>query len=277
MSPEDSTDLTGQPELQRPTPDTAVANFALLAFVATGFGAVLPIYGAVRQLLSLPGEHPVWAIPAILAGIFFVAIIPAFYLVLYLGADSFRFRDSLRLPALAAGALLTLITLLSTGVWLFRVLSNTDTVLAASPSPFTWNNFLSLLLDLSNLAPAPLLYAFFRGASNDSPAPSPYKPLRIVATSTVVVWTLWLAFLAIRMGFFPSIYPAIRDQALRLHRNVPTLLFMFADGFHQLIQQACIFAAPLLVWLSLRTKPAPPDSNLVVEEVATPDDAGLES
>jgi hypothetical protein len=194
----------------------------------------------------------------VVLGIVFGAALPTFFWVLYRGAATLRFRDDLRLTALLIAILSAILVLTSTGLWISRVFTNYDSsVLAASPSPFNLNNLLALAMSLVNLAPVAVLYALSRQPATERIEP-PYRPLRIVSTITVVIAIIVLAFLAIRIAAFPHYYQTIRAQAIRNGYGAPTLIGLMADGLRTFIEQACAYAAPILVWLSLRSKPAAP-------------------
>jgi hypothetical protein len=241
-----------------------VREAALWACLITVLGSAWPMIGSVRQIMTTGrAQLSWWMLPILLLSFLVLAALPVFYVMLHRDADTFEFRDNLRLPALFVAMLLSILVLGGTGFWVASILqARGSTVLAADPSPVTWNNLFALGMQLAAIAPALVLFAFWRETDIvDAFSGQPSKGLRIVVNMTVICWGLWLLFLTARLFLVPITHGVLEQQASAMGRRAPTLHAMFAEALHLLILEACTIAAPVFVWVSLRRK-----SPLPVEE-----------
>jgi hypothetical protein len=98
----------------------------------------------------------------------------------------------------------------------------------------------------------------------------------IVTRVAVIAGGLWLAFNVVRLAYVPFIYPQIRSYALYYKRTPPRLWDMMAEAVRFALGQACLFAAPFIVWRSgPHVESAPPEDDHPDSEGAAPSEAPL--
>ena len=76
--------------------------------------------------------------------------------------------------------------------------------------------------------------------------------LRVMTTVAVISWGLWVAFLVVRVIAMPFAFVQTRNYALQIGRTPPVLWDMMAEAIRTLLIQTCLFAAPYIVYKSLR-------------------------
>jgi hypothetical protein len=127
-------------------------------------------------------------------------------------------------------------------------------VLDPPRSLWTIGNGAILLSELSNIAYISLLVAFFYRSGDDSGPDVPLsKLLRLVTKVTVITWGVWLAINGIRVVYAPFGYFRLREYALQAGNPLQFRRWMGEVTF-QLLTQACLFAAPYVVY---RMRPGP--------------------
>ena len=252
--------LSLEPRAGRDGGSSGVARAALFAFVVSVAGGILPIYGAVQQLLAMRHAMAVnWLAPLIIGSSIVLAIIgPIFYLVVYLRSREIALGSTGRALALSAAFILTLVILTDAASLVRRMFAQT-TVLDPSANHTTMFNVLSLLLQLTGLAPAPLLYLLSRNDSGEDAAPiTPSRLLRSITNLAALICALVLAALLLRLAMAPYLHSLARDYAARTRQPIPTLTGMIVASLQTLLVQTCGLAAPLLVWFSFRRPSKPP-------------------
>jgi hypothetical protein len=209
-----------------------------------------------------------WGIvPAGALMLLFTAIMPVFCFALYRDEGSLRIPKRLRLLALAA-ALTFSVIILTALPGLVRSLAGYLAVLAA----FNWrlgaNSVLIILRDpraigqistvlgeISAIAFILLLVAIFQQPSDGFETDVPVsRLLNRVTKAAVISWGLWVAFLAVRVIAMPFVFLQLRTYALQVGRTPPQLKDMMAEATYTLLVQACLFAAPYIVYRSLRER-----------------------
>ena len=196
---------------------------------------------------------------------FLTAIMPVFYFALYRNEGPLGFPKQLRLLSLAAALTLSVIVAAELPAWIgslgpywtaMRALDWTRgaiSIVAAAQHPWTISHVSTLLGEFSNLACILLLIAFSRQITDESLPEIPVsRLLGLVAKVTVIAWGLWLAFNLIRVVLTPYTYVQAWNYALQIGRTPPQLADLMAEPIRMLLQQACLFTAPYVVYKSRR-------------------------
>jgi len=95
--------------------------------------------------------------------------------------------------------------------------------------------------------------AFFRQANSElsTDADVPVSGLLSLTTKiALVVWGLWVAFNLVRLCLTPYNYFHLRNVAFQIGRRPPQLGSMMASATRTLLQAACAFMAPYIVYNS---------------------------
>ncbi len=195
----------------------------------------------------------------------FSAIMPAFYFALYRNEAILNFPRRLRLLALAAALIFAVMVLTALPAWIqslasyFARLAAFDwsigpaSVFAFVRDPRTIGLVSTLLGELSNIAYILVLIAIFRQTNDPLETGVPIsKPLRAVTRVAIISWGLWVAFLVVRVIAMPFVFIQLRTYAFQIGRTPPLLWDMMADAIRTLLIQACLFAAPYIVYRCLR-------------------------
>jgi len=197
--------------------------------------------------------------------ILFSAIIPLFYFALYRNEALLCFPKRLRLLALIAAFTFGVIVLTTLPAWVrslaayFAVLSALDwrigatNVLVFVRDPRTIGQLSTLLGEVSNIACILMLIAIFRCANEPIEADVPVsRLLRVMARVAVVAWRLVLVVILVRLAALPYVLFQLRNYAFQVGRTPPT----FGDilAIRASLLWACLFAAPYIVYRSLRER-----------------------
>jgi hypothetical protein len=195
------------------------------------------------------------------------AIIPAFYFALFRNEAFLRFPKRLRLLALMAAFTFAVIVLTTLPAWIrtlaayLAVLAGVDwrigasSVLAFLGDPRTIGLFSTLIGELSDIAGILVLTVIVRSADEPLEADVPVsRLLRVMTKMAVISWGLWVAFLVVRVIAMPFAFVQTRTYALQIGRTPPLLWEMMAEAIRTLLIQTCLFAAPYVVYKSLRER-----------------------
>jgi hypothetical protein len=68
--------------------------------------------------------------------------------------------------------------------------------------------------------------------------------------AVLVIWGLWVAFNIVRVVLTPYSYFQVRDLALQNGQPPPQLSLMMAGAVRTLLEQACLFICPYIVYNS---------------------------
>jgi len=241
-----------------------IRKAALITCTAAVLSLVIPVWHGTRTILATnpPGK---WNIPLMVFVSFLTAIMPVFYFALYRNEGPLGFPKHLRLLSLAAALTLSVIVAAELPAWIgslgpywtaMRALDWTRgaiSIVAAAQHPWTISHVSTLLGEFSNLACILLLIAFSRQITDESLPEIPVsRLLGLVAKVTVIAWGLWLAFNLIRVVLTPYTYVQARNYALQIGRTPPQLADLMAEPIRMLLQQACLFTAPYVVYKSRR-------------------------
>jgi hypothetical protein len=93
------------------------------------------------------------------------------------------------------------------------------------------------------------LIAIFRQSGDEafqSGDVSVSRLLIVVTKTALIVWGLWVAFNVVRVGLTPYTY----SLSLQMGRKTPPLSGMMLDAIKMLLNQACFFVAPYIVYNS---------------------------
>ncbi len=129
--------------------------------------------------------------------------------------------------------------------------SGATSVVAAVRDSRTISQVSIVLGELSSLAYILLLLAFFHRANShrSTEADVPVSGLlRFVTKLALVAWGLWVAFNLVRLCLTPYAYLQLRSAALQIGRRPPQLGSLMADAIRTLLDQACLFMAPYIVY-----------------------------
>jgi hypothetical protein len=84
------------------------------------------------------------------------------------------------------------------------------------------------------------------------------KLLYVVSKVTVITWGVWVAFHLLRVVLLPYTYSQLRNYALSVGREGPSSADMIKEAVQMFLSQACLLAAPYIVYrtrVKLRSTP----------------------
>ena len=164
---------------------------------------------------------------------------PAFYFALFLDPGTVHVSERLRLLARTAAFIVGILFVVQVAPWI------------KSPV-WSMSTFLNALATIADIL---LLNALCRDPRYSSEEASPISPLLYVVTKvTVIVWGVWVAFTLVRLVLTPFSHWLIRSQASRVGREGPALADMATEAAVTFLSQACLLAAPYIVYKT-RVKP----------------------
>lgn len=212
-----------------------IRKIALITFIATVFGSLMPLRNAAQTAMEISAAHPFWkwwiypAMAVVLIPL--SAIMPAFYFALYRYERPLEFPRRFRFLSLA-GALIS--TIVTAGDLLKQV---------------------GLVNEISNLAYILLLFAFSRHSNLESMEPNVtacgLRLLTFITRIAVIVWTVIVAIAVVRVFLMPYVYFQSRDYALQIGRTPPKLGDWMAKAFRFLISQGCLLVVPFIIYKTM--------------------------
>jgi hypothetical protein len=236
----------------------SIRRVAFATFIAAVLGMLMPFWNAAQTMNSVVSTHPLWKwwmIPAMVLVVVFSAIMPVFYLALYRHEEALRFPTHLRPLSLAAALLLTIITVSGSSTWATAFGGNASVLTEARDN---WNisQIAPLFGGLSNIAYVLLLITLFQHSTEEfGGVPFNSALLSFVTKVAVMLWGVILVFNFVHLvALTPYTYFQIRGYALQMGRKPPELRDMMAQSLRTLIEQACLFTAPFIVYRSTRRR-----------------------
>jgi hypothetical protein len=188
-----------------------IRKAALITFVATVLGLLMPLWNAAQTVVGIAATHPLWKwwiIPAMMLVVLFSAIMPAFYFALYRNEEPLRFPKDLRPLSLAAALMLAIVMVVGFPQWV-GVFGSGESKSVLTDALEAWNmsQIATLLSGCSNLAYMLLLVTFFRHSNDASSAvPSKSALLRLTTKVAVIVWGIWLVGNLIHLLILTPLY-----------------------------------------------------------------------
>jgi hypothetical protein len=248
---------------------TDIRKTALITCIAVSLSVPIPLWNAGQKIAAVESTHPQWnwwTIPMIVLGSLFAAIMPVFYFALYRNEGALRFSKRLRVLSLAAALVFGTIVAAGLPEWIgsvgayWRTIQRLDwsggatSILTAARDSRALGQISNLLSEFSNLACMLVLVAFFRKATGESKLDTPIsRLLRLVTKVAVIAWGLWLLFNVVRLPIV-----AFHDFQLLDSRSVlgprAAPFGRVLEEIRSLAGQACLFAAPYIVYKSQRQK-----------------------
>jgi hypothetical protein len=209
-------------------------KIALITCV-TGVAELLVVgWDKLPSLLSMAFAHAQWwVIPALPVMLLFGSAMPIFYFALYDDPGRMRFPTLLRKLALIAAVT-------EVGIFLLRF----------HPSSVVLSGrfFLGVIADLAYLL---LLLTMSREAPDDvSEQPTPSEFLQFVTRVTVLLWGAWVAFQLVRFPIAVYLHSYAERLAFQKGRAAPPLQDALGEVVFTFLSQACLLAAPFIVWRS---------------------------
>ena len=248
---------------------TDLRSTALIACATGVLSLRVPAWNAIRTISAATSPtNAFWrlaGITVLVLTILFSAIVPLFYFALYRNEAMLYFPKRLRLLALIAAVTFFVIVLTTLPAWIrslgayFAVLAAFDwrigaaSVLVFVRDPRTIGQLSTLLGEASNIACILMLNAIFRSANEPLQADiSVSKLLRVMTKAAVITWRIVLVIILVRLAALPYVLFRLRNDALQLGRTPPT----FGDilAIRESLQWPCLFAAPYIVYKSLRVR-----------------------
>lgn len=248
---------------------TDLQSVALIACVAGVLSLPVPIWNGMQTVTAVTAtKNDFWKSAGILILVLLIlysAVIPIFYFALYRNEYPLYFSKPLRLLALIAAFTFAVILLTTLPAWIRSLAAylavfaafdwsiGATSVLAFVRDSRTIGQLFTLLGELSNIAYILVLIAMFRRADEPLEADAPVsRLLRTMTKIAVISWGLWVAFLVVRVIAMPFAFVQTRTYALQIGRTPPLLWEMMAEAIRTLLIQACLFAAPYIVYRSLK-------------------------
>jgi hypothetical protein len=240
---------------------------ALFASIAGALSLLLPLWNGLQTIGAIGAARPI-ELGLLAISLLATAIMPIFFFALYQNPGPLAFPKHLRLLALIAAIVLTLMVTWGLPQWVrsltvyFSALKTVNWSLGAASvwrvaaDPSTIYHVSTLLAQISNLGLVLLLISIFRHESNQAESEvGPSSTLRIVTKAAVMIWGLWLGFNLIRGILTPYLYLQVRNAAAQAHRSPPRAIDLVADMVSAILLAACWFISPYIVYKSQATSP----------------------
>ena len=209
---------------------TDIRKVALLACVTFVASLIMPLWNSTQS------ASPLWVLMFLLT-----ALPPTFYFALYRDQGSLRVSQRLRLMARTAAFIQGVLLAFQLEEWIKSL---------ASPVP-------TLLGTLATIATILLLVALSRNPGEQSDEDAIVSTLLYVVTKvTVFAWGGWVAFNLLRVVALPYVYSQTRHYLISIGRDRPILADMAKEVVPAFLSQACLLAAPYIVYRSNRAPTA---------------------
>lgn len=224
----------------------------------------------MQPLLAIESRHPGmkwWIIPVSALALLFTAIIPAFYFVLHRSEGTLHIPKRLRLLALATAFAAGTIALVELPSWIktlgfyWAAVTTVDwkigasSVLVFARDVRTIGLISILLAEFSNIAYILLLIAIFRQESDLLEIDVPISgQLNRVTKVAVIAWGMVVAAVLVGLALTPYSFFTLRNLALQTGRTYPTFGDLLAERIRNVFVQACLFAAPYIIYRSLQDR-----------------------
>ncbi len=255
---------------------TDLRRTTIIACVTGVLSLPVPIWNALQTIAVVTEpKNGIWKAAGIFALMLltlFTAIIPVFYFALYHDEAILHFPKRLRLLALIAAFTFAVIVLTATiewissltayfaALWAFDWSVGATSVLAFVRDPRTIGHLSTLLGELSNIAYILVLIAIFRWADEPLEGGVPVsRLLRVMTKVAVVAWGVALLAVVLGLLFTPYNFYTLRNYALQIGRQPPVFGDMLMRQIRTVLVQACLFAAPYIVYRAMRERPETPD------------------
>lgn len=212
-----------------------VRTTALIAGITALLTLPLPVWNATRSIMAVAAQRDVtaWFIPALILAYLFTAILPVFFFALYRNAGALCVPKGARLFGLVAAVVFA--------------------VLMAPTLPDVIPNVPILLGELSNLAYLLLLLALVRRRDDEAPQDVPVsRHLRLVSKVASIAYGIWGGFCLATLAVAPFAHMQLENWARHAGASqTPGVGAMMMKQTGLALNQACLFAAPYIVYKSL--------------------------
>lgn len=249
---------------------TNLRKIALITFISAVLGVLIPAWNAIHTILGVASENLLWRvarIPAVVLGILFTAIIPVFCFALYQNETPLLIPKRLRLLALLGALVDGVMLALALSNWVLSLgaywewMKTLDwriggvSILRLVRDPGTIGQLSFALNVFSDGAYVLLLIAIFRQQSDRSETGAPISRLLSLVTKIAVI-ALGLVVFAALLGLLltPYTFYTLRKYAFQIGRTPPAFLDLLLRQIRITLEQACLFAAPYIVYRSQRER-----------------------
>lgn len=231
----------------------------------------MPLWNLKQTLVATEARIKWWII--LLTVLVFVVSVtmPAFYFALYRNQSALRIPKRLRLLALLAAFIISGFVVIELPNWIRSLsqygaaISTLDwragatTVLIFVQDPRTIGQLSTVFAEFANIAYVLLLIALFRQQSDPPDTEAPTSRLLNRATKAAVIASGLIVFAVLLVLLLtPYTFYTLRKYALQIGRTPPAFLDLFLRQLRTTLQQACLFAAPYIVYRSQRERAATP-------------------
>jgi hypothetical protein len=217
---------------------TDIRKVALLACITSVAGLLTSLWYSAQSFIATASQVPLGILIAAPLGVLaflLTALLPIFYFALYRDERPVQVSGRLRLLARTAAFILGILLAFQLAEWIKS---------PVSPIPTSLN----ALATIGNIL---LLNALSRDAGDQSEDdPSVSALLYVVTKVTVITWGVCVAFNVLRVLLLPYTYSQLRDYALSIGRHGPALADMIKEAVQTFLSQACLLAAPYVVYQS---------------------------
>jgi hypothetical protein len=222
---------------------------SLAAFILTVLALAGPLWTYLRTILGTGPARPHMpplAIAVLAVGLLCLPILPLFYFALY--RDGFGLPVSARLRALSLAAAIVLSALVAMQLAATLAPGPGGSVLTGAESSWTAVRLFTLLAGVAEYGAVFPLLALWRRPDDDSEPVPPTKFVRVTTQVAVAVFGAWVAFNLMRLVLIPLTQSLVRDAYLQAGRTPPGFGEIVAEALRALLEQACLLAAPYVVW-----------------------------
>jgi hypothetical protein len=206
-------------------------KIALITCLAMVMSLPIPMWTATRAMLATQSAHSLYGWSALVLAYIFSAILPAFYFALYRNEGTLRIPGRLRFLCLAGAVAGGIVVAAGVSQW-------------AGSFQISLATAKMLLSEFASLACILLLITFFRITANRPYTDVPIsRLLNVMARVAVIAGGIWITINVIGLVLTWRI-------AARAGRSDMT-----TGAIRTLLEQACLFTAPYIVFRSALRRP----------------------
>lgn len=239
----------------------AIRRAALFACITGLLALVGPVWNSVQTIRNIdPARRVWWAAPLAVIGALVGSLLLAFYLALYRNKGSLRFTRGLRLLALSTAVVYGIRLAIALPGWVgsfhrnwaaMRVswMIGASSLWIAARDPGTRTVVSLILAQLSNIAVVLLLVAFFSHRTEEGNTVISAR-LQVMTKVTVIVWGIVVGLMFIATALSPFAYIRIGNEIQRAGATPPPVWRGVANQLRTVLDQACLFVAPYILYKS---------------------------
>lgn len=219
---------------------------ALAACITGTLSFVWATWILVMQIEHAQGAVPMATVALSIVLTLVAALTPVFYFALFRNETPLAFGRGQRTVSLLAAVVFGILVAISL-----------PDVLASFQTGLDMNLLVRLVGEGSNVAYLLLLIAIYHAPEMDPSPAAPSVLLEIASRLNVLLSGLGLVYLILQTGAMPYLFWSHRGEIQRSGQDPHVLQYMIDGPLTKLLTAACLFAAPYVVAMSVRSAHAP--------------------